>query len=59
MSATLEGLFRSPKSIRRANDSHEVWYLSSRPFTSCGLAYEKARPWTKRLSRQTLGGRVK
>jgi len=26
---------------------------------SCGLAWEKARPWAKSLSWQTQGGRVK
>ena len=25
----------------------------------CGLAWDKARPWAKRLSWQTQGGRVK
>ena len=28
-------------------------------FARCGLAWDKARPWAKRLSWQTQGGRVK
>jgi hypothetical protein len=28
-------------------------------FTRCGLAWDKAHPWAKRLSWQNQGGRVK
>jgi len=28
-------------------------------YSRCGLAWDKARPWAKRLSWQTQGGRVK
>ena len=58
-SESLEGLFRSPRPILGANGPHEVWSVPPRPFTRCGLAWHKARPWTKRLSWQTQGGRVR
>ena len=38
MSESLEGLFRSPRSIRRANSSHEVLGVPPRLFARCGLA---------------------
>jgi hypothetical protein len=31
----------------------------ARPFTRCGIAWDKARPRAKRLSGQTQGGWVK
>ena len=59
MPESLEGLFRLPRSVRGANGPHEVQYVAPRPFTPCGLAWDKARPRVKRLSWQTQGGRVK
>jgi len=35
---SLEGLFRSPRSIARANGPHEVRSVPPRPFTRCGLS---------------------
>jgi len=47
----LEGLFRSPRPIARANGPHEVRSVPPRPFTRCGLAGDKAR-----LARQGWAG---
>ncbi len=43
MSELLEGLFRSPRFIQRANGPHEVRYVPPHPFACCGLAGDKAR----------------
>ena len=43
MSELLEGLFRSPRFIQRANGPHEVRYVPPRLFARCGLAWDKAR----------------
>jgi hypothetical protein len=59
MSESLEGIFRSPRSIQMANGPHEVRCVPPRLFARCGLVWDKARPRVKRLSWQTEGGRVK
>jgi len=43
MSELLEGLFRSPRFIRRANGPHEVRYIPPRLFARRGLVWDKAR----------------
>jgi hypothetical protein len=55
MSELLEGLFRSPRFIQRANGPHEVRSVPSRLFARCGLAWDKARPRAKRRSWAGLG----
>src|SRR5437870_8457400 len=54
-----EGVFPFAKIHSKANGPHEVRYVPPRLFARCGLAWDKARPWGKRLSWQTQGGRVK
>ena len=51
MSEFLEGLFRSPRFIQRANGPHEVRYVPPRLFARCGLARGTAR-----LGAPGLGG---
>jgi hypothetical protein len=38
---------------------HEQAWKDPILIARCGLAWDKARPWAKRLSWQTQGGRVK
>jgi len=53
------GYFPFAKSHYIGERPHEVRSVPPRAFTRCGLAWDKARPWAKRLSWQTQGGRVK
>jgi len=50
-SETLDGFFRSPRHIVRANGAHEVLFVPPRIFACCGLACGKAR-----LGAPGLGG---
>jgi hypothetical protein len=54
----LEGLFRSPRFIEGANGPTKCGGYLLRFRFARGLAWDKARPWAKRLSWQTQGGRV-
>jgi hypothetical protein len=51
MSEALEEVFRSLGSLLGANGPHEVRPVPPRPFTRCGLAWDKAR-----LGASGLGG---
>src|SRR5258705_12567377 len=55
-SEALEELFRSPRATLGAYGPHEVGSVPPRPFTRCGLGWDKARPWTECLSWQTQSG---
>jgi len=49
----------SPSGVLASLRSPTYRSVRLRPFACCGLARGTARPWAKRLSRQTQGGRVK
>ena len=54
LNARSGGLIRAISGQRKRASSEEASLVAR-----CGLAREKARPWAKRLSWQTQGGRVK